>query len=99
MDQVSVPIINSDTPLKTGIVRQEDIQGYLILDQEIFTGNTGQIQNLVAVKHVPSFPFPLIVVDLENRELIESKVCLIESEGIRINKVYDTGKGLIVSPK
>jgi hypothetical protein len=103
MIKVSVPIIKSDRPLRTGIVKDEDVEAYLVLDREILNDRIGKVlgqaQKLVAVKHIPSFPFPLIVVDLENREFLRTKVCIIEEEGIRINKSYDTGRGLIVSPK
>jgi len=97
MDKISVPLIKSGRPLRTGIVRDEDVEAYLVLDQEILNDRVGQAQRLVVVKHVPSFPFPLIVVDLEDRELLRNKVCIIEEEGIRINKDYDTGRGLIVN--
>ena len=99
MIKVSVPIIKSDRPLRTGIIRDEDVEAYLVLDREVLSDRIGQAQKLVAVKHIPSFPFPLIVVDLEDRELLRNKVCIIEEEGIRITKSYDTGRGLIVSPK
>jgi len=99
MIKVSVPIIKSDRPLRTGIIRDEDVEAYLVLDREVLSDRIGQAQKLVAVKHIPSFPFPLIVVDLEDRELLRNKVCIIEEEGIRITKSYDTGRGLVISPK
>jgi len=105
MNKISMPLINSGRPLRTGIVRDEDVEVYLVLDREILSDRIGQAQRsglrkrLVAVKHIPSFPFPLIVLDLEDRNPLRTKVCIIEEEGIRINKSYDTGRGLVISPK
>lgn len=61
---VPIPIINSDKPLKTGRIEDDDIQGYIMLDKETL-GKDGN-DRLVAVRHLPAVPFPLVIIDLDS---------------------------------
>lgn len=93
---VPIPIIKSDKPLKSGIVEVEDIRAYIVLDRETLGAEANS--KLVAVQHIPSIPFPLMIIDLESKTLEEGQVYTIEKNGIKIRKIYDTGNGLILQP-
>ena len=81
-----IPIINNDKPLKTGKVRTEDIQAYIMLDGETLGEEASK--KLVAVRHIPSIPFPLVVLDLEDKKLTEGDIYAIENKGIKLLKPY-----------
>jgi len=90
---VPIPIINSDKPLKTGKVEDNDIQGYIMLDRETLGKDAND--NLVAVRHIPAVPFPLIIINLDDKELTEGKLYAIEKNGIKLRKAYQSGKGIV----
>jgi len=85
-DCYPIPIIKNDKPLKTGKIAVEDIQSYLMLDGETLGENTHK--KLVAVRHIPSIPFPLVVLDLSDKKLTEGEVYAIENNGIKLLKPY-----------
>jgi len=85
-DCYPIPIIKNDKPLKTGKITVEDIQAYVMLDGETLGDNAHK--KLVAVRHIPSIPFPLVVLDLEDKKLTEGEVYAIEDKGIKLLKPY-----------
>jgi len=97
-DCYPIPIIKNDKPLKTGKIAVEDIQSYLMLDGETLGDEAHK--KLVAVRHIPSIPFPLVVLDLEDKKLTEGEVYAIEDKGIKLLKPFYVNemKGVVLQP-
>lgn len=85
-DCYPIPIIKNDKPLKTGKITVEDIQAYVMLDGQTLGDNTHK--KLVAVRHIPSIPFPLVILNLEDKKLTEGEIYAIEDKGIKLLKPY-----------
>jgi transcriptional regulator with XRE-family HTH domain len=90
-----VPILKSDTPLRTKVIEEKHIAGYFVVDQLLIPEVKDHRLVIWPIQN-SNARIRFCLVDIEDTNIVDSQTYLVDIEGIQIRKAWLSKGGALI---